>query len=148
VNLVDELNEFSEGEILLLGFYHGQPSDFAREHAPGCLPENIDAVNEALFAACEPDGAFTDYENVTCLESDPLVAEMDNPHVLIEATQQEVDELLNEPIPSDVAPIFEVFWRDNPDGEVIGDGVHLSDMGKNILAQSLVDLFLSIDPDL
>jgi hypothetical protein len=73
---------------------------------------------------------------------------MHNAHVLLGATQQEVEDLLYEPIPSDVAPFFEVFWRDNPDGEVIGDGVHLSDMGKRILAQRLVDEFLSIDPDL
>jgi hypothetical protein len=145
VNLIADIRRFSEGEIVVLGFYHGQPSDFAREHAPGYIPQNIDAFNEAIFAACEPDGPLAD---VTCMETDPLFAEMHNAHVLLGATQQEVEDLLYEPIPSDVAPFFEVFWRDNPDGEVIGDGVHLSDMGKRILAQRLVDEFLSIDPDL
>jgi hypothetical protein len=73
---------------------------------------------------------------------------MDNTHVLLGATQEEVNDLLYEPIPADVAPFFETFWRDNPEGEVIGDGVHLSDVGKKILVQALIDHFLSIDPDL
>ena len=145
--LIEDIGS-TDGDTLVLGFYHGQPSDFAREHAPGYIAENIDAFNAALDDACAPDGAFADFENLTCMAVDPLFADAENAHVLLGATQAQVEELLYEPIPADVAPFFEVFWRDNPDGEVIGDGVHLSDLGKKILAQALVDAFLSLEPDL
>lgn len=146
---VERLGRHNNGNhVLVLGFYYGQPSDFAKEHAPGYFDENITAFNDALFAACEPEGALGDFSNVTCMETAPLFTDPDNTHVALGIGREALLAALYEPIPADVQPFFETYWRTHPNAEVYGDGVHLSETGKAILAQALVDEFLRLEPNL
>jgi len=136
------------GEIILLGFYYGQPSEFAQMHAPGYVEENISAFNTALFAACADEEQLGSFVNLHCMETASLFIETDNSHVALGATRDELSAILYEPIPADVQGYFDVYWRDNPNGQVFGDGVHLSEKGKKVLVQALVDELLALNPDL
>lgn len=137
-----------DSEILALGFYYGVRADFVEAFAPGYTDENITAFNAAFFAACDRDGAWGAIDQVSCLAIDPLFADLEYEHVVQNGTQAMVEANLYEPIPDDVAPFFEVYWRDNPAGEVVGDGVHLSELGKELLTQAIVVQMLWIEPKL
>lgn len=137
---VQDLHERSpQTHILVLGFYYGQRADFVAIYSPGHTDENITLFNETLLAACEPQGSLGEIAKVHCLETAPLFADMNNQHVVLGGTRDDILGGLYEPIPADVLPYFEVFWRDHPDGWILGDGVHLSPLGKTILAQALVE---------
>lgn len=133
------------GKVILLGFYDGQPSDFARQHAAGYQTENLAIINELLAEACRPRQALGRL-GVLCLPTAELFTLPDNAHVALAANRAEVEALLYEPIPADVLPFFEAYWRDNPDGLVYGDGVHLSEAGKAILVEMLVEALARLMP--
>lgn len=133
-----------ETKMLVLGFYYGQRAEFVAVYSPGHTDENISLFNERLFVACEQGLA----PNVTCMETASLFAETNYQHVVLGGTQEDILDSLYEPIPEDVLPYFEVFWRDNPDGWIVGDGVHLSTLGKNLLSEALIQQILIIEPDL
>jgi hypothetical protein len=137
-----------EGQVLILGFYYGEPSEFAAEHAPGYTDGNLLVMNLLLKQACLADEVLGSIPNVVCLSTEDLFTDPENSHVALGITQADLETLLYEPIPEDVRPFFEVYWRDNPTGEVYGDGVHLSESGKLILTNALVDEFLRLEPDL
>ncbi len=152
---IDDLSQFIEdvraanpaGHILVLGFYFGEPSDFAAQHAPGYTDANITRFNAALDRACTPDGPLGMQPNVTCMPLAPLYA-ADNAHVVRDISRERLLATLYDPIPADVAPLFEVYWRDNPAAPVYGDGVHLNEDGKRQLSDVLVQTFLRLIPDL
>lgn len=123
-------------QFLVLGFYYAQRADFVERYSPGYTDENVALFNEALFEACTSGALAT--EDITCLRTDTLYEGLDYQHVVRQTSQADVLAALYEDIPADVAPFFEVFWRDNPDGLVIGDGVHLNEPGKVILAEAIV----------
>lgn len=154
---ITEMQQFMEtlqanspaSELLALGFYYGVRADFVTAFAPGYVDENIAAFNEAFFAACERDGVWrTTLKRLTCMPTEPLFADLDFEHVVQNSTRAEVEANLYEPIPADVASFFEVYWRDNPTGEVVGDGVHLSEAGKDVLTQAIIAQMLWTEPKL
>jgi len=125
------------GRIVLLGFYDGQPSDFAKQHAAGFTTENVILYNRALEAACEPNGVLG-RAGFLCMPTAPLFEDLENAHVALGASREDVLNFIYEPIPPDVLPLFEVYWRDNPQGLVYGDGVHLNAFGKALLSEAVV----------
>ncbi|MFP4321375.1 MAG: hypothetical protein ACLFTK_02880 [Anaerolineales bacterium] len=136
------------GRVLVLGHYYGAPSDFAAQHAPGYQAANIARFNDALQAACNAEGALGQQAGVFCLPIADLFADMDNAHVVQGIDRAGLLAELVEPIPADVAPLFEAYWGDNPAGLVYGDGVHLNELGKQQLADMLVETLLNIAPHL
>jgi hypothetical protein len=68
----------------------------------------------------------------------PLFEGLDNAHVVLGASREDVLNFIYEPIPPDVLPLFEVYWRDNPQGLVYGDGVHLNAFGKALLSEAIL----------
>lgn len=147
--LVTDLHQRSpETKIILLGYYYGQRADFVSIYAPGHTSENITLFNEFIFEACQPEGRLGQIPNVSCMETASLFTDLNNQHVVMGGTREDILSGLYEPIPEDVLPYFEVFWDQHPDGWIIGDGVHLSELGKNILADALIQYFLSLEPDL
>jgi hypothetical protein len=136
------------GKILVLGFYYGQPSEFADRHAPGYTEENITLFNETLFSTCDSDLSLGSFRNVTCMETAGLFADLENAHVALAENQGSVLDNLYEPIPDDVRPFFEVYWSNDPAAEVYGDGVHLSTLGKTILVKAIIAELLAIEPNL
>jgi len=145
IALVEELQAANpQGQIIILGFYYAHRADFVEAYAPHYTDENVDLFNEALFAACERDQELGRYRQVSCMDTTRLFIGLDNQHVVLNDTQERVLSILYEEIPADVAPYFETFWRDNPNGLVIGDGVHLSEEGKVILAEAIILHLLSL----
>lgn len=146
---VQDLHQRSqETHILILGYYYGQRAEFVSIYAPGHTDENIAHFNTLIFAACKPDGGLGQIPNVSCMETASLFTGMNNQHVVIGGFREDILSGLYEPIPEDLLPYFEVFWHENPDGWIIGDGVHLSELGKNILADALIQQILLIQPNL
>jgi lysophospholipase L1-like esterase len=136
------------GKILVLGFYYGQPSAFADRHAPGYTEENITLFNETLFTACRSDLSLGSFQNVVCMETAGLFADLEESHVALVEDQESLLSDLYEPIPDGVRPFFDAYWSNDPAAEVYGDGVHLSAVGKLILVEAIIDKLLEIDPNL
>jgi len=137
-----------QGQILVLGFYDGAPSEFAAQHAPGFSTDNVVRFNQVLSDACEETGIIGQYQQVTCVPTIDLFAGMNNQHVELEVNQSTLEAQLARPIPTDIQPLFDAYWGQSPDAEVLGDGVHLSQFGKVLLSQTLVEQFLLILPNL
>lgn len=147
--MVTDLHQRSpETKIIILGYYYGQRADFVSIYAPGHTAENITLFNDLIFDACQPEGRLGQIPHVFCMETASLFNDLKNRHVVIGGTRQEILSSLYEPIPEEVLPYFEVFWDQNPQGWIIGDGVHLSELGKNILADALIQYLLMLDPAL
>lgn len=137
-------------EFFILNFYYGNPTDFAAQHAPGYHEANIMLVNVLMAQACLPRGRLGILSHVTCMDIAHLFHEMDNAHVVLETSQTELEATLYEPIPTQSEALFEAYWRNNPQGLVMGDGVHLNQQGKAILTEALINAiqpFIQSDPD-
>jgi hypothetical protein len=148
-DLIRLVGELDSPHLLLLGFYDGQPSEFARQHAPGYNTPNLALFEAAWQASCaDTQAGLGQFPQVTCQPIADIFAEADQAHVALGINQEDLLGLLYEPIPADVAPFFEVYWRDNPGGLVFGDGVHLSQAGKNTLVQVIIEALLALEPDL
>jgi hypothetical protein len=130
-----------------MGYYYGRPAPFATGYGVGLTDENITRFNEAIFAACTARGRLAQMGTVTCMETDSLLANMGSAHVVTELTQAELNAILVEPLAAPDVGYFNVFWRDNPGGLVIGDGMHLSEAGKHVLIEALYRLMLEIDSE-
>jgi hypothetical protein len=128
--------------ILILTHYYGDRAEFVQRYSAGYTHENITVFNDALFAACEQG------LNAHCIQTEPLFAGMGQEHLIMGGTRAEIEPILYEPIAPDILPYFEAFWNASPDGSLQGDGVHLSELGKQILAAALVQELLVLEPDL
>ncbi|MCC7205697.1 MAG: hypothetical protein IT323_00225 [Anaerolineae bacterium] len=134
------------GQILIFDYFHGATSQYALETwAWGFTPDNISIYNATMSASCE-SGLLSRIVQAHCYSVNPAFEGMGVAHVISLTTR---DELLN----SLVTPLrpADRMWVDNyfagnPDGRLLGDGVHLSELGKAALAQYAVNLIEALPP--
>lgn len=150
IRFVEDLIATSpDSHILVMGYYYGQPESFVPGYDTGSVSEeNIESFNQALAAACASDGPLGSLPSVNCMPTRNLFDEMETNHVVKEHTQIEFYAVVDGELSPDVASFFEVYWRENPEGLVYGDGMHLSEPGKVVLVDALLDKILEVDPDL
>lgn len=137
--------------IVVIGYYYVQPPEYVHGYETGGLfDDSITRHNEVIFEACAAGGRFTQIPNLTCMRIEQLFSEMNGAHVIHEFTREELSAILygDVPIPPDVQPMFDVFWSQNPNGKVLGDGVHFSEAGKQVFIEALINELLWLEPDL
>lgn len=136
--------------IVVLGYYYVQANNFVENFDTGwVLPERIAQYNNAIFTACQPFGRIGSLYNVTCLRTETLFENVNGAYTAQNFTQAEFYAILegNTP-PPESAGMFDVYWRENPEGLVTGDGVHLSPLGKAVIVDAVIEALVWINPDL
>lgn len=135
-NLVATLREANPaGAILVLNYYAGAPAPFALSgHAPGFTTANVDAFNAALAAACA-EGAFP--SGVKCMDVNPSFVNVASAYVLggmnlVDFSAQRTGVISGE-------DLLDYYATQTPGGTLTGDGVHLSSLGKTLLAFSVIE---------
>jgi lysophospholipase L1-like esterase len=132
-------DDIPEGHILVLNFYQTDRSDFTANNSGfGLTPERIEAFNAALAEACQPEGRFGGAPQVTCVDIRPYFESFDDTaYVLKETTRTEFEAALYRSTAR--TPQIQAYFEENPDGVIMGDGIHLSLAGRDALARQLVD---------
>jgi hypothetical protein len=126
------------GTIFVLKFYQTNRAEFTATNSGfGLTPERINAFNDKLTTMCSTDGSLGSLPQVICVDTQPVFEGMKTPYILSLTTQEDYRALFYRP--TGFTPRVEAFFRDNPDGQLIGDGIHLSLMGRIRLMQYLAE---------
>jgi hypothetical protein len=126
------------GTIFVLKFYQTDRAEFTVTNSGrGLTPERINAFNDKLTAMCSPDGSLGSLPQVVCVDTQPVFDGMDTPYILSLTTQDKYRALFYRT--TGFTPRIEAFFRDNPNGQLIGDGIHLSLAGRIRLMQYLAE---------
>ncbi|MBX3065387.1 MAG: hypothetical protein KF726_20600 [Anaerolineae bacterium] len=134
------------GRVVVLNYYTPVVSQFAANSwAAGFNPTGISLYNAAIANSCQ-SGALSTFRQVTCLNIHELFADMGDSHVIRYTTRDELNSIIIEPVRADMQQFLDVYFRDNPGGAVLGDGVHLSPRGKQRLAEYLVTALSALPP--
>ena len=121
--------------ILVVYYYNGGAAPFALQtFASGMTPATVAAFNQQLAGACS-SGAFS--AQVKCVDANAIFADMGLNYVLGWMTKPAFDSVVTAPV-TDGANLVNAYFGANPGGSLMGDGVHLSNMGKARLAERLV----------
>ncbi|HOA25401.1 MAG: hypothetical protein WBH90_14430 [Aggregatilineales bacterium] len=132
--------------VLVLNFYQTDRAEFTADNSGrGLYPERIDAFNQALEEACAPGGVIAAYEQVTCVDIRPFFGDMPSPVVLAETTLEDYRAALYRE--TGFTPILDDYFAKNPDGVIIGDGIHLSLAGRDRLAERLAGIIFDMTDD-
>lgn len=122
------------GRILVVNFYYGAPAPFALNFAGGFSNDRVAAFNAAIAAACSSGGLAL--PQVRCVDISGALG-MGTAHLVGNMTRAEVEAALVLPPSAEHGGMLNAFWSGNPNGVLIGDGVHLSSRGKSALAAIL-----------
>jgi hypothetical protein len=126
------------GTIFVLKFYQTNRAEFTATNSGfGLTPERINAFNAKLTAMCSPDGSLGNLPQVICVDTQPVFEGMETPYILSLTTQAEYRVLFYRT--TGFASRIEAFFRENPNGQLIGDGIHLSLTGRIRLMQYLAE---------
>lgn len=134
------------GYIVVLDYYQGATSPFAaRTWAYGFTAQNVQIFNAAIAEACE-NGDLSDSPLVSCAPISPAFANMGMEHVIGLTTRDAFERSIISPLRSEAREWLNSFYAQEPNGLLLGDGVHLSVAGKDALARYLAQLILDL-PD-
>jgi uncharacterized protein YgiM (DUF1202 family) len=133
-----------DGQILFVNYYPGAPAGFALAMAPGFTPVAIQMFNDAMRLACGDGGPLKAIPQVTCVDSLSAFAQLGNSYVVGPMTRPEIATFNTKPLSPDEQKMFDYYTSLNPDGLLIGDGIHLSSVGKTALASYIVDIITKL----
>jgi hypothetical protein len=133
--------------VLVLSHYWGAPQEFVEGFGVGVTLQNYRAHVDVFQVACQPGGRLVQLSNISCLETQPIFEGMGTSFVVLERSRDQVLAMISEPIPPEALPLLDVYWRENPNGLVYGDGVHLSAAGKSVFAEAIVRHLLALASD-
>jgi lysophospholipase L1-like esterase len=134
------------GYIVVLDYYQGATSPFAaRTWAYGFTAENVQIFNKAIAQACE-EGALSDLPLVSCAPISPAFEGLGIAHVIGLTTREAFERSLISPLRAEARAWLNSFYEEEPNGLLLGDGVHLSIAGKDALARYLAELIQAL-PD-
>jgi hypothetical protein len=137
-----------ESRAVVMGYYRMQPAPFAAAtYGGGVSDDHILRLNAALAAACAEGGALAQVGAVTYFDTQAALMTLGEPYTLGALSSVDFYASLYQPLPAPDASLFEVYWRDNPTGQVNADGVHLTGAAKNLLANALYQHLLALDSD-
>ncbi|MFQ3534579.1 MAG: hypothetical protein SNJ58_01755 [Aggregatilineales bacterium] len=134
------------GYIVVLDYYQGATSPFAaRTWAYGFTGQNVRLFNKAIAEACA-DGLLSDPPLLTCAPISTAFEGMGIQHVIGLTTRNAFERSLVGPLRPEARAWLDAFYAEEPNGLLLGDGVHLSVAGKDALARYLAQLIQSL-PD-
>ncbi len=138
INAIRVANPY--GYIVVLDYYQGATSPFAaRTWAYGFTIDNVQIFNAAIREACT-EGALSGLPLVTCAPISPAFEGMGIAHVIGLTTREAFERSLVSPIRAEARDWLRSFYEQEPNGLLLGDGVHLSVAGKEALARYLAQL--------
>lgn len=127
--------------IILLNYYRPVISPLGERIYEGNITlERVTQANDALAAACAPEGALA---AVVCIDVTGLYPGDD--HVLSTLDRATYMALGYAPVNPDDAGLLAAYWNTRPEGLITGDGVHLNEAGKQTLAAALLDQLAASD---
>jgi hypothetical protein len=104
--------------------------------ASGFTPGNVAVFNQQIAAACA--GGALALPQVTCIDVNPAFADMGTSYLIGPVSRQDLQAMLYAPPSPDQQNTVNFYFSNNPNGKLVGDGVHLSNSGKARLAAYLV----------
>ncbi len=129
----------SGGKILVVNYYQGSAAPFALgSFASGFTPGNIAAFNQQIAAACA--GGALALGQVACVDSNAALGGLGLAQVIGPTSLQDLQNGLAVPLSPDEQNMVNFYFSAHPDGMLVGDGVHLSGVGKAALANYLVQI--------
>jgi hypothetical protein len=145
--LLDGITKSSPGtRILVLNYYQTDRAEFTADNSGrGLNAERIDAFNAAIAEACALGGTIAAYQQATCIDIRPFFEGMDSPIVLGETTRADYEAALYRT--TSFTPMIDDFFAKNPDGVLIGDGIHLSLAGRDRLAARMAQIIFDLNDD-
>jgi hypothetical protein len=145
--LLDGITKSSPGtHILVLNYYQTDRAEFTADNSgKGLNAERIDAFNAAIAEACAPGGTIAAYPQATCIDIRPFFEGMDSQIVLGKTTRADYEAALYRT--TSFTPTIDDFFAKNPDGVLIGDGIHLSLAGRDRLATRLAEIIFDLNDD-
>ncbi len=133
----DVISKNANSKVLVVNYYNGSPAPFAlNTFATGFTPGNIGAFNQQIGAACS--GGALALKQVVCVDSNGIFGGMGGSHVIGPINRDTYNTLLIAPPKPEQADMVNAYFNNNPSGQIIGDGIHLSASGKTQLAAYLV----------
>ncbi|MDW8300752.1 MAG: SH3 domain-containing protein [Anaerolineae bacterium] len=135
-----------DGRILFVNYYYGAPAPFTLGMAGGFRPEAIRLFNEAMDRACR-EGALSRMRQVTCVDVENAFRGLGTTYVVQGMRRAEIEAVKTAPLSPEHQKMFDYYNSINPNGVMQGDGVHLSSLGKRVLASYIADIMLRL-PDL
>jgi lysophospholipase L1-like esterase len=134
------------GYIVVLDYYQGATSPFAaRTWAYGFTAQNVQIFNKAIAQACA-EGALSNLPLVSCAPISPAFDGMGIAHVIGLTTRDAFERSIISPLRAEARAWLNSFYEEEPNGLLLGDGVHLSVAGKDALARYLAELIQAL-PD-
>ncbi|PJF36673.1 MAG: hypothetical protein CUN49_04225 [Candidatus Thermofonsia Clade 1 bacterium] len=135
-----------DGRIILVNYYYGAPAPFTLGMAGGFTPQAIERFNAEMDRACR-EGALSRMRQVTCVKVEEAFRELGTTYVVQGMRRKEIEAVRTAPLSPEHQKMLNYYSSINPDGVMQGDGVHLSSLGKRVLASYLADIMLRL-PDL
>jgi len=130
--------------IFVLNHYQTAAAAFTlSNNGFGLTPDRIASFQARFTQICQPAGFLGRIPQVTCLDTQPLFDGMGLSYLLGETDQAHFLALVYRP--TGFRPTVEGFFKDHPDGSVIGDGIHLSLAGRIRLMQRMAAIISDSD---
>ncbi|GAB4546608.1 MAG: hypothetical protein OHK0023_06510 [Anaerolineae bacterium] len=122
-----------EGKLIFLNYYSGAPAPFSINMAWGFTPQAIQLHNQAMFQTCT-QGPLSRLSQVICLDSAAAFSQVGTAYVVGPMRRAEIETVRTAPMRPEDQKLLDFYTSNNPDGLLIGDGIHLSSLGKTVLA--------------
>ncbi|MEQ8671639.1 MAG: hypothetical protein RLP44_25555 [Aggregatilineales bacterium] len=133
----------AESIIVLMNYYPTATSLLGDRIYEGSVsPTTIQRANTALSVACAPDGLIGLIENVYCMDISTLYSS--DTHVSTTLDRTTYSDFGYSTVNEADSALIDIYWSENPEGLIFGDGVHLNETGKQILADALINQFTAI----
>ncbi len=142
VDLVHRLvSNTPQGKLLIVNYYQGAPAAFSIGMANGFTPAAIQMFNEEITKLCTT-GELSKFPQVLCIDSQSVFAEIGTAYVIGPVSRSEMESLLIKPLDPNEQEMLDFYTKTKPNGQLIGDGIHLNSIGKTVLAAYLTNLIL------
>lgn len=112
--------------------------------AYGFTPNAITLFNQSMKAACTL-GELSKMPNVLCIDVAPAFQEVGSRYVVGQMPRSEVDAMTTRRLTPDEQNLLEYYSRTFPGAPLNGDGIHLSSLGKRLLANYLLKVSLKLN---
>jgi hypothetical protein len=126
------------GTIFVLDYYPANPSAFTADNIGRKLtPDRIIAFDAKIKDSCRPDGSLGFYKQVICLHTQDFFDQMDTSYVLGPTNHDQYTALFYRA--TGFTPDVEAYFSATPNGQLLGDGIHLSLAGRLRLIDGLIN---------
>ncbi len=136
-----------DNTIVMMNYYPTMTSALGERIYEGSITnETVLRANLALADACSSAGLIGNIGGVVCMDIFSLFPDFS--HVFTTLDRATFDVSGYRPVLPEQSNLLDIFWRENPNGVIRGDGVHLNDIGKQRLADALINMIMDYDATL